>query len=453
LQKSGAFIAGEDFKMKGKIAIVVALVVVGILAGVATAKEKAEDASLREQLKAQYKLAKLSGVSLDTAEGGTVLTIEKPGILGSSRLLGALNTYRDGVLHAPDKITLALTDSNIESLGQEPIDRRPLPVGDKVYVIRIDASVKREWIQFGIVECNACNGVTEGSPYESTVEFHFPKGYLESASLSQVEDTISQVFAVEGGTQEAQTGQAGQMAEQGQAPAGPALTNDDIIKLVQVNLADSVIIAKIKSSACAFDTSTDGLVRLKQAGVSDAVLQAMFAAGGAAPATEPAPGPTALLAAAGVSALREDCLSLNPATITASEVSGRWKVVDGNHWLFDFGSNATDAGRTADIIKHYRMNQTCFVGRPNPPFKYMLVSGNSPTGAISDEDCVGFNPATTTVSEVSGRWKVVDGNHWLFDFGNSKPGADQTLEIIKKYGFTQSCFVGRPNPGFTYMRK
>lgn len=207
---------------KLRMAQVLGLMVAGVLAAPVAAKEKAEDASLREQLKAQYKLAQLSGDSLDTAEGGTVLSIEKPGILGGLRF-GIATMYRGGVLHAPGKIELAIMDASIQSVGQEPLDRRPLPVGDKVYVLRIDASVKRERIQFGIVECNACNGVTEGSPYESTVEFQFPKGYLESASLSQVEDTISQVFAIDssGETQQAQTDQTGQMAEQGQAPGNP----------------------------------------------------------------------------------------------------------------------------------------------------------------------------------------------------------------------------------------
>jgi hypothetical protein len=60
------------------------------------------------------------------------------------------------------------------------------------------------------------------------------------------------------------------------AAPGQGLTNEDIIKLVQVKLPDSRIIAKIKSSACAFDTSADGLDRLKQAGVSDAIVLAML---------------------------------------------------------------------------------------------------------------------------------------------------------------------------------
>jgi hypothetical protein len=148
-----------------------------------------------------------------------------------------------------------------------------------------------------------------------------------------------------------------------------------------------------------------------------------------------------------------DCVNFNPTTTTAAMVSGRWKVVDGSHWLFDFGSNATEAKRTLEIIKHYQMSQSCFVGRPNPSFQYMLVSGHSPMGAMSGEDCVSFSPATTTVGNVNGRWKVVDGSHWLFDFASNKAEADQTLEIIKNYGFNRSCFVGRPKPSFSYMRK
>ena len=56
------------------------------------------------------------------------------------------------------------------------------------------------------------------------------------------------------------------------------LTNVDVIRMVKAGLPDSVIIAKIKSSKCKFDTSTDGLVKLKQAGLSNPVLQAVVEA-------------------------------------------------------------------------------------------------------------------------------------------------------------------------------
>ena len=150
---------------------------------------------------------------------------------------------------------------------------------------------------------------------------------------------------------------------------------------------------------------------------------------------------------------KEDCVSFNPATTTAQQIQGSWKVVDGSHWMFDFGSKKDEAERALAIIKHYRMSQSCFVGRPQASFQYMLVGGNAPAGSFAGEDCVSFNPTTTTVQQIQGSWKVVDGSHWIFDFGNKENEARQALAIIKKYGFTRSCYVGRPGPSFSYLRK
>jgi hypothetical protein len=51
--------------------------------------------------------------------------------------------------------------------------------------------------------------------------------------------------------------------------------NVEIVKLAQAKLPDSVILGRIKTSACRFDLSTDALIKLKEANVSDAVIQAM----------------------------------------------------------------------------------------------------------------------------------------------------------------------------------
>jgi hypothetical protein len=65
-----------------------------------------------------------------------------------------------------------------------------------------------------------------------------------------------------------------------QSPETPAasattLTNADVEKMVEAKLADPIIIAKIHASTCNFDTSTATLLKLKAAGISDAVIQAM----------------------------------------------------------------------------------------------------------------------------------------------------------------------------------
>jgi hypothetical protein len=49
--------------------------------------------------------------------------------------------------------------------------------------------------------------------------------------------------------------------------------------MAKAGFDDAIIIAKIGSSKCQFDTSTDGLIQLKQSGVSAAVLKAMVGAG------------------------------------------------------------------------------------------------------------------------------------------------------------------------------
>ncbi|MGO8933457.1 MAG: hypothetical protein ACLPLZ_08165 [Terracidiphilus sp.] len=63
-----------------------------------------------------------------------------------------------------------------------------------------------------------------------------------------------------------------------------ALNNDSIIKMVNAQLSEKVIITTINASPGAYDTSPDGLIALKQAGVSDKVITAVAAKGeGAAP--------------------------------------------------------------------------------------------------------------------------------------------------------------------------
>lgn len=62
-----------------------------------------------------------------------------------------------------------------------------------------------------------------------------------------------------------------------QRPAAEAaMTNQDVIKLAQARLSDDLIIKKIRQSRRKFDTSPDGIMQLKKAGVSDRVLEVMM---------------------------------------------------------------------------------------------------------------------------------------------------------------------------------
>lgn len=64
-------------------------------------------------------------------------------------------------------------------------------------------------------------------------------------------------------------------------PTAPVevLTNETITKMAELKLGDALIGSKIKASNCSFQTGIDDIVKLKAAGVSDAVIQAMVEAG------------------------------------------------------------------------------------------------------------------------------------------------------------------------------
>ncbi len=148
-----------------------------------------------------------------------------------------------------------------------------------------------------------------------------------------------------------------------------------------------------------------------------------------------------------------DCVRFDPAALGVRQVKGRWKIVGGDHWLFDFGTDQAAARQSLNVIIHYRMDRVCFVGRPNPLFSYMLAKGGSPSGGMAGEDCVAFDPKRATVSNIQGSWKIVSGRRWLFDFGQGQTEARQALAVIRRFGFSQTCFVGRPDADFTYLRR
>jgi hypothetical protein len=60
-------------------------------------------------------------------------------------------------------------------------------------------------------------------------------------------------------------------AEARQANAS-VLTNADVIGMVRARLSEKIIVTKIRTAKCHFDTTPNALIQLKNAGTSDAVV-------------------------------------------------------------------------------------------------------------------------------------------------------------------------------------
>jgi hypothetical protein len=173
------------------------------------------------------------------------------------------------------------------------------------------------------------------------------------------------------------------------------------------------------------------------------------------PTARPTDPPTRAPTAAPTPAIAEDCLGFDDRKAAVKEVGGRWKIVVDSVWLMDFGSSQAEATAALNIIKYYRMNEQCFVGRPAPSLEYFLVNRNAPTGSVPGEDCLSLKPGAVQleVKQLNGRWKIVAGNNWIFDFADNESEARLALAIINTYRFEYVCYVGRPDTSMTYLRR
>lgn len=85
------------------------------------------------------------------------------------------------------------------------------------------------------------------------------------------------------------------------------MTNEDVIKMVKSGLSEAIVIQSIDAAEPAFDTSPDGLVKLKQGGASDKVIDRIMSRNKGAAKTAPATATTAKTAKTAAAATCKDC--------------------------------------------------------------------------------------------------------------------------------------------------
>jgi hypothetical protein len=170
--------------------------------------------TLQEQLNAQYKTVKIGPDGEVAGDPGTLLAIQKGGIIAVPWTALALcpAKFKDNVLHLSTGFCAGMMQ-NVSGYFKK---------GAKVYPLKLDVNVAKEKISFQVVGCKVCNHADQPFPFKAEVVFEFAKGYLEQASASQVEDVIGQVFTIT--TEEEQQAQSGGDADQQQSaqPAPPA---------------------------------------------------------------------------------------------------------------------------------------------------------------------------------------------------------------------------------------
>jgi hypothetical protein len=178
------------------------------------------------------------------------------------------------------------------------------------------------------------------------------------------------------------------------------------------------------------------------------VVLCVFALPAQAGAPVAAPPPAAPKAK--VPANTEDCVVVEPLTVKADNAEGTWKVVLGPTASLDYGQDAGAAKRAVEIIQHYHFTRQCFVRRTNVSMMYWRNGVAVPPGNIAGQDCIAFHPGSAQAIFSAGRWKVLDGNIDLLDYGLDSVGAETAAKIIQTYNLNRQCFVARPHVAMQY---
>jgi hypothetical protein len=177
----------------------------------------AQAVTIQEQLNAQYKTARMGSDSggITVVEPGTLLAIQKGGVLSVpwKALAVCPAKYQDNSFHP----SVGFCAGMLKDVS------RYFAVGEKVYPTKIDVNLNKAKISFAVVACDSCNGVNPPTSMKGEVVFQFAKGYLEKASVGDVEDAIGKIFLISADDQQNQGGndsnQQQQNQQQNQQPA------------------------------------------------------------------------------------------------------------------------------------------------------------------------------------------------------------------------------------------
>ena len=168
---------------------------------------------------------------------------------------------------------------------------------------------------------------------------------------------------------------------------------------------------------------------------------------------------------------KEDCKTLGEISLVKNE-NDIWQLNNDDSLLYYFPTEE-EALETKDKLNYYKATSLCECGKGPATFEngeengnatlmlYQLTEdgtgiGNSEENSYGNdyEDCLPFNPESLVAKKVGGNWTIVEKpGHLMFSFDDDKQACYDALNIIKKYNFTQSCFIGRPNPSFHYLKR
>lgn len=158
----------------------------------------------------------------------------------------------------------------------------------------------------------------------------------------------------------------------------------------------------------------------------------------------------------------EECISFSPTELELNSDSVP-VLLYGNE-VIDYFPNVEEGEKALKTIQYFGFNKKCRCGNGELTsrqgtemdvrlMEYWLKDDHAMNGDDLEEDCISFNPDKLVARKLGKNWTIVERpGHLMFAFGKNKQACINALKVIKKYGFTESCFVGRALPSMQYLK-
>lgn len=146
----------------------------------------------------------------------------------------------------------------------------------------------------------------------------------------------------------------------------------------------------------------------------------------------------------------DDCVAIDTAQSYIAGENGNWKLRDFLHVVLNFGPYKVAAAKGLSVLKYYRFDETCHIGRGTADLVLYRAAGEVPHQPMPGEDCTEIRSAKVEAVERDGDWKVVEGTRELYNYRSDRAGATQAATLVKSLNLTRQCYFDRKNMSASY---
>jgi hypothetical protein len=149
----------------------------------------------------------------------------------------------------------------------------------------------------------------------------------------------------------------------------------------------------------------------------------------------------------------ENLAPIDAGLLVARRTATGWQVALGPRVFRELGEDEAGAKDVVRVLRELRPTDWCAIGTGRPVVEYGLQNGRAPTVGGFPRGVTAIDLKTVRVDAVRGVWVVRDDAAIHFNCGLHRPDAEQTVAVIRRYGFNRVGVVGSnpAAPALTYL--